>query len=345
MYTYNRFGLYLVFMSVGSQMAFAMETKITEEFLRLIAGESHQAPNPVACAIEIEQARKAYNQRSLGQKIFGTTEEARLWALRVQKICNKKEQPDCYLTIKNAADFSIDKNIWRCIVSTNHGQQNPQSGSLLRGFRAIRTDVWKHVSKIDLSHGSLEVLPVHKFVEFCTYLVELTASNNKIKSITYASNPLCSRGRTNTTVHSLETFKVPHNALTEFDFDAIFKVFPKIKYIDLSQNKNLQKMILEDVVAATSSVVVDASEILLPYAGGIYKHIYTLPTINVVDTLLSTETHRNHFRRAYVQTLCQLNSTPIPILPLLSWRHHLTQQDIKAFEERAAQQVIYEEAT
>jgi hypothetical protein len=340
MYRYHRFGLYLIFISVVCQMSFTMETKITEEVLGSIAGESHLLPNPVACVLEIEQVRRVYDQRSLGQKIFGTAEEARLWALRAQKIRNKKEQPNYYLTIKDAADFSVDKNIWRCIVSTNHGQQNPQSGSLLRGFRAIPTEIWRGVSKIDLSHGSLEVLPLHKFVQFCPHLVKLIADNNKIKSIAYTSNP----GHTNTKVHSLETFKVPHNELTEFDFDALFKVFPEIKYIDLSHNQNLQKMILENVVASTSSVVVDSSEMLLAHAGGIYKHVYTLPTINVVDTLLSTTTHRNHFRRAYVQTLCQLNSTPISMLPLLSWRHHLiTQQEIKAFEERAAQQIIYEE--
>jgi hypothetical protein len=307
MYLYHRFGLYLVCMNVVCcATLLCMETKKPEEQVQLIINVPPQLPSPVACAIELEQARRAYSQLrlSLSQRIFGSTEEhdlaATITALRLQKKRSKMEQVQRYvnLNLAKASDVVVDKGTGCHTLSTNHGRANSQKGSLLTGFSRISPATWRNVSLIDLRNGDLEILPLHKFVEWCSALTELTARNNKIRSITHASRQCpydVAVSPDRRTYNGLQKLDISHNQLTEFNFDALFEACPTMKHIDLSHNKNLQNIILEGTVPC------DLSGVSTCCGSSVQECI--LPTIKAVHTLLSTEENNTKFKKAYVQTL------------------------------------------
>jgi hypothetical protein len=348
MFLYHRFGLYLVCMSaVCSATLLCMETKKPEDQVQLITNALPLLPNPVACAVELEQARRAYNQLPLNQRIFGSTEErglsATVAALRLQKKRSKIEQVQRYLNLNlaKASNIVVNRGTGDHTLSTNHGKGNSPKGSLLTGFSRISPATWRNISLIDLRNGDLEILPLHKFVEWCPALTELTARNNKIRSITHASrwcpyNVAVSSDRR--TYNGLQKLDVSHNQLTEFDFDALFEACPTIKHIDLSHNKNLHNIILEGTVPC------DLSDVSKCCGSSVEECI--LPIIKAVHTLLSTEENRQKFKKAYVQTLLNVRADSagmagvglslIPTLAALTLGFYLSPDTLPMLVDRIA---------
>jgi hypothetical protein len=134
--------------------------------------------------------------------------------------------------------------------------------------------ITKGITTIDISHNTIEYLPLNTILSYASNVTKIDASYNKISAISYRHDqepytPVC-HGK-------LRELNISNNNLLSFDFDTQFDATPYIEDIDLSHNP-LATCIWKNTDAWITNK---------KYA------IKNFPVINVCNTKLSKETINN----------------------------------------------------
>jgi hypothetical protein len=151
---------------------------------------------------------------------------------------------------------------------------------------------WSSLTHITLQSINLSVLQLNLFDDACR-LKYLDVSHNMITDILYASNdyPYTIKSKCRASFgnhkHCPSELNISHNKLGDINFDRLFAVFPCIKKVDLSYNRELAKMSITSIPAT--------------YKGGCMGRFddWESPMIDITCTKLNTPSCKKQLQHAY----------------------------------------------
>lgn len=255
--------------------------------------QTTQSQNPLGIQKNIEKTRAAYNNLSfIGQKNCYNKNTAQysetLDSLSGQKKEAKTNEKRYYIDISQYP-ITIDNNTGAQTLSINKGNSSdfePSDYVLLKGFKAMHPNAWKHLTKMSIHGMNLGSLPLHKFVVACPHLTKLNASHNKIEGLSY-------HGACYNDPSSITDLNLSYNHLPAVDLDELFILCPYIQDLDLSHNNSLHVLKMTRNLPCHATSKRSCGD---PILGA------SLPRIHIYNTALTNET-KNNLKQTYINTI------------------------------------------